>query len=461
MKSIKKRLMGNFLLVITITVVVLEIFILVIIRQNYYKSLEDNLFNQIKISSELYTKYFSDTSLEDNILNNVDTFWKQTSAQVQIYDKHGGFLMDSLGLIPDTKTLPSDISKAIANKKGVLIRDNVISVAYPLKSSDGKIQGVIRFIASTRDVSRNLKYIVLLFSTIGVLVILSVGLLGYFLSKSIVDPLKDVTRTAKVMAGGNFKARCSSRYDDEIGKLADTLNFMADEIIKKDRIKNDFISSISHELRTPLTSIKGWAVTLKETNYEDKELLLDGLNIIEKESDRLTNMVEELLDFSKFVSGRIVLKKERVNVAQIAVQIKKQMDPRAERENIKFDMDISPDIPEIISDGNRLKQLFINILDNSLKFTEPGGRIEIKGKMANDFLVFSISDTGCGIPEDELPKIKEKFYKGKNSKSQNGIGLSICDEIIKLMNGTFDIKSEVGKGTEVSITIPTQENLND
>lgn len=459
MKSIRNRLMGNFLLIITITVVILEVFILAIIRQNYYKSLEDNLFNQIRLSSELYTKYFSDTSLEDNVLNNVDTFWKQTSAQVQIYDKKGGFLMDSLGLMPNGKTIPSDISKAIANERGMLIRDDVMSVAYPLKSSDGRIQGVIRFIASTKDITLNLRYIVLLFSIIGVLVILSVGFLGYFLSKSIVDPLKDVTRIARVMAGGNFKAKCNKKYDDEIGKLADTLNFMADEIIKKDRIKNDFISSISHELRTPLTSIKGWAVTLKETNYEDTELLLDGLNIIEKESDRLTNMVEELLDFSKFVSGRIVLKKEPVNVAEIAAQIKKEMDPRAERENIKLDMDIAHDIPEIISDGNRLKQLFINLLDNSLKFTEPGGEIEIKGEMINNFLVFSIKDTGCGIPEDEIPKVKEKFYKGKNSKSQNGIGLSICDEIIKLMNGTFDIKSQVGKGTEVIITIPIQENL--
>ncbi|MEG2539169.1 MAG: histidine kinase dimerization/phospho-acceptor domain-containing protein, partial [Clostridium sp.] len=128
----------------------------------------------------------------------------------------------------------------------------------------------------------------------------------YVLTKTITGPLNEVTKVASIMAKGDFKVKSKKYYEDEIGKLSDTLNFLSDEIIKKDDLKNDFISSVSHELRTPLTSIKGWAITLKEFG-SDKEMLSDGLDIIEKESDRLSGMVEELLDFSKFVSGKITL----------------------------------------------------------------------------------------------------------------------------------------------------------
>ena len=239
--------------------------------------------------------------------------------------------------------------------------------------------------------------------------------------------------------------------------LKSTQGYLESEILKKDELKNDFISSVSHELRTPLTSIKGWAVTLKD-GYEDKYMLNDGLDIIEKESDRLTHMVEELLDFSKFVSGKIQIEKTPVNIGSTMEYIKKHMEPRASRENIKFTIDYPGNFPVINSDENRLKQIFINILDNSFKFSVPGGEINFTAYCINKNIVFKIKDSGLGISEEELPKVKEKFYKGKSSKSKNGIGLSICDEIIKLMDGKFDIKSQVNVGTEVVITIPLTES---
>jgi signal transduction histidine kinase len=133
------------------------------------------------------------------------------------------------------------------------------------------------------------------------------------------------------------------------------------------------------------------------------------------------------------------------------------LSPRAEREQINFQVSYSMDFPFIDTDENRLKQVFINLLDNAFKFTPPGGSISLEADYTEDALFFKIKDTGCGIPEEELPKIKEKFYKGKSSKSQNGIGLSICDEIIRLMQGTLEIKSGTEQGTEVLIRLPRQE----
>lgn len=449
------------MLIIIITVVALEIFLINTVKQNYYKNLENSLYNQIKMSTNLYYKYFSDATLHENVLNNVDTFWRQTSAQVQIIDLDGNIIMDSIGVTSFDNKKMDDVSKALNGEMGKWIgrvdydTEQVMAISYPIKSGSN-IVGVLRFITSLREVNKDIRQIAAVFVGFGLVVIIISGFLSIFMANSIIGPVKEVTAAAEKMALGDFRARSKKIHDDEIGKLSDTLNYMATEILKREQLKTDFISSVSHELRTPLTSIKGWAITLKQ-GYETKELLMDGLDIIEKESDRLTLMVEELLDFSKFVSGKIALEKQLIDVTRIIEHIKKQLTPRALRDQIDFKVIYEDNIPNTYSDGNRLKQLFINILDNAFTFTPSGGQVIFSAKYENPNLIFSIEDTGCGIPEEDISRVKEKFYKGKTSKSKNGIGLSICDEIVSLMNGTLEIKSQLNKGTLVLVTIPLEE----
>ena len=182
--------------------------------------------------------------------------------------------------------------------------------------------------------------------------------------------------------------------------------------------------------------------------------MTDGLNIIEKESDRLSNMVEELLDFSRFVSGRITLDKDEMDIVDSIEQIGKQFQFRAKEKNIQYDIYYDSSLPPIIADENRLKQVLINLLDNAFKFTPEGGEIMVLAKKSEENILIEIEDNGCGIYEDDLPYIKERFYKGKNSKSNSGLGLSICDEIIKLHGGSMDIESKINQGTKVIISIP-------
>ncbi|NSW92644.1 MAG: HAMP domain-containing protein [Firmicutes bacterium] len=462
MKSARTRIAINFIFIIIVTVIILEVLIIGIIKHNYNKNLEENLISQIKTSADLYSSYFSDASLYDNVLNNVDTFWKQVPAQVEIIDTNGKVLMDSIGVIPADNSKMPDVKAALKGKLGKWTgktdysKEMVMAVSYPLKSQ-GKIVGVLRFISSLREVKKAVGKVASVLIFIGMVVVLISGFISLLLADTIVGPLEEITAEAEKMAEGNFKIRCKKRYNDEVGKLSDTLNYMAQVIQEKDRLKNEFICSVSHELRTPLTSIKGWAVTLKNIGLEDKDILIDGLEIIEKESERLTSMVEELLDFSRFVSGNISIKKEKVDISKVMYHIEKQLVPRAQRENIGFSVFCENKISHIIGDENRLKQIFINVLDNSFKFTPPGGQIVFTAVKEGNNVRFSIKDTGCGISPEELPRVKEKFFKGKNSKSKNGIGLSICDEIIKLLNGTFEIKSEVNRGTEAIIILPVGE----
>ncbi|MEG0129187.1 sensor histidine kinase [Clostridium sp.] len=459
-KSIKSRLLINFTLIIVSMVIILELLFINTVKGNYYKNIEENLLSQIKVSSDLYLKYSTDSSLYENVLNNVDTFWRQTTAQVQIIDLNGKVIMDSIGAFPKNALEYEDVSLALKGQTGTWVGktpydgEESMAVSYPLKSSTEQV-GVIRFITSLKEINIDISRITFIFVLIGILATMLGILVIYVLTKTITGPLNEVTKVASIMAKGDFKVKSKKYYEDEIGKLSDTLNFLSDEIIKKDDLKNDFISSVSHELRTPLTSIKGWAITLKEFG-SDKEMLSDGLDIIEKESDRLSGMVEELLDFSKFVSGKITLNLKTINVENITEHIKKQYTPRAIRSSINF-IESHEDLPNIISDENRLKQVFINILDNAFKFTPEKGTIEFTSKVVDNSIEFTIKDTGCGISKEDLPKVKEKFFKGKTSKSQNGIGLSICDEIITLMNGKFIIESELDVGTTIRIIIPIMQ----
>lgn len=460
MKSIKSRLVRSFVLVVSATILIVSVMFLMFITRYYYQGTEDILKSQIKVAADFYDKYLSQNSLEYNVYEDKDIFWQQTDAQVQIYNDKGVLIMDSLGVNAHSAE-PTDVKKALTGGVGELVghvdysNQKVMAISYPLESN-GKIVGAVRYITSLEGINRFILKFAAVFIIIG-LAVLIIGIgISYLLANSIVNPLKTLTKTSEEFAKGNLNAKNKIETDDEIGKLAYTLNFMADEIKKRENLKNDFISSISHELRTPLTSIKGWAIILNNEDT-DKAMLEQGFNIIEKEADRLSHMVEELLDFSKFVSGRIQLKKEEIEINDFVQYIKMYMEPRAARENKKFI--INKENHDIFIDGDRdrLKQVFINIVDNAFKFTEETGTISITVKDVGEMVTMIIEDTGCGISEEELPKVKEKFFKGKNSKSQNGIGLSICDEIIKLHKGTFDIQSELGVGTKISVSIPKME----
>ncbi|HAZ37871.1 MAG TPA: two-component sensor histidine kinase [Clostridiaceae bacterium] len=458
-KSIKTRLVGNFMLIIIITVCILEMFLINAEKHYSYKNLEDVVTNQIKLSSDFYDKYFSMSSLESNVLNNVDVFWEKTTSEVQIIDMSGNVLMDSIGAVSNNVANMPDVKKAIGGELGKWIGNvdyddvEVMAISYPLKYNN-KVIGVLRFITSLREVNREIRFISYIYISIGLLVILISGVLSYFLANTIVKPLEEVTKAAEKMASGQLSSRSTKKYDDEIGKLSDTLNSMAEELSHKDELKNEFISSVSHELRTPLTSIKGWAITLNTTDLDDKELLRDGLDIIEKESDRLTGMVEELLDFSRFVSNKITLRVKNINIVDVIEKVKKQLEPRAKREKINFVLEKDDDSIEIMADENRIKQVLINVIDNAFKFTPENGEVKITVKNKQEYVNIAVKDTGSGISKEDLPRVKEKFFKGKSSKSQNGLGLSISDEIVKLHNGTMDIYSEIDKGTEVVIKLP-------
>lgn len=461
--SIKRRVLSSYLFIIVSAIVLLDILLFITVKSYYYENAEKVLKNQITTATTFYSKYFAISTLKENIYDNVDVFWNQTEAEVQVYNDKGKLIMDSIGV--NTNSLRGeDVESALKGKisRWTGIVDyydyNVMAISAPIKSND-EIVGVLRYIISLQEVDDEVYAITTTFIGIS-MVVLTVGIiLSLIIAKSIINPITELTKVASKIAEGNLNIRTSVRRNDEIGKLHETFNYMADELDKRNKLKDEFISSVSHELRTPLTAIKGWVITLEDKNT-DSYTLETGLKIIEKESDRLGKMVEELLDFSRLQNGKVILNKKIVNIKEFIEYIQKYISQRAIRENKELSVSFNLKRNNVFMDADRINQVIINIIDNAFRFTDENGQIILAVYCDEHKISINIKDNGCGISEEDLPKVKEKFYKGKNKKSQNGIGLAICDEIIKLHKGNLIINSKVGIGTEVIFEVPIEGGYN-
>lgn len=459
-KSIGKRLVNSFLFIIIFAVTIIAFFLIVGFKQFYYNTVENELENRLLISMDFFEKFYSDKNLEEILIDDNDLIWAHSNYEVQILDAEHYVVLDTVGAMPTDPITSSDVKYA---KNGTITSwvgsnnytdEITMAVTGVLKNQNGDIIGYLRFISSLEEVNISIFKTAVVIVLFGLLVILITAIMSLILARSIVKPIVELKNVAEKMANGQYKVHSNVNSKDELGQLSKTLNTMAQEIVKKEQIKNDFISSVSHELRTPLTSIKGWAVVLKSAKEDERQLIEDGLNIIENESDRLAKMVEELLDFSRFISGRIQLEKDAFNIADTCNDVAKQMKPRAELNKIDFIIDISEDKAIIVGDENRIRQLLINLIDNAIKFTSENGWVKLKSYVEDEKFVILVSDNGMGISKKDLAHVKEKFYKGKHSKSHSGIGLSVSDEIAKLHGGKVEIFSEEKIGTTVKVTIP-------
>ena len=255
---------------------------------------------------------------------------------------------------------------------------------------------------------------------------------------------------------GDFSVRITKKNDDEIGELCDIVNHMASELALSESMKNEFISSVSHELRTPLTAIKGWAETIGSMP-EDAETVTKGMRVIGSESERLSQMVEELLDFSRMQNGRFSLTKTTMDILAELGDAVLIYTEKAKREGIEVIYDEPDMLPFVYGDKNRLRQVFINVIDNAIKYSDKGDVVSIQASMSDaEHIEVDVSDTGCGISPQDLPKVKTKFFKANHTRRGSGIGLAVADEIIAMHGGKLDIFSVQGEGTTVKITLPVK-----
>jgi signal transduction histidine kinase len=469
-KGITRRWLFNSMGVIFTILAVVWIFFALSVRSYYYNSIEQNIMsiarmgsNNFRLLSPPAPDFFSTAK------RVVEGYLDKDKMELMILDKNGNVLLTSSGFMPANLNIKQDFSTALASANGIGEWDGynsetgekIMSVTTILHGTDGQKIGAARYVVSLSNVDMQIAFFILISGLVCIAIILFVIMSGTYFVNSIVIPVREIGQAARRIASGDFGAKIDKQYDDEIGELCDTINFMAGELDAAERMKNDFISSVSHELRTPLTAIKGWGETMLSSGPSDKETLTKGMGVIIEETGRLSTMVEELLDFSRIQSGRFKLMLERIDVLAELGEAVLMFSDRAKREALTFTYNELETLPPVLGDKNKLKQVFVNILDNAFKYSNTGGDVKVETVDNTDSISIIISDTGCGISEADLPFVKQRFFKGNSTRRGNGIGLAVSEEIVNLHGGVLDIASEEGKSTVVTITLPTcpKENL--
>ncbi len=462
--SIVKRWALSVLLGIIVLIIIIGVAVGIVLKRQYYNSVEMTLNS--RATSMVVSTFTTYGPVTDETFNQVsrrfvNNFSDKNLMEVWVIDRYGEVVVSSTGFSVTGEQYPDyDFALISDDGKGKWIGnmqngEKVMALSYLLPKTDGVPIGAVRYIISLNDVDNQLISIFILIAFLVLLFIFFVYTSGAYFIKSIINPVKKINETASKLAKGDFSASIEHhKYNDEIGQLCDTINNMAHEIGETERMKNEFISTVSHELRTPLTAIKGWGETIRLAKDNDDELIDKGINVIVNESERLTNLVEELLDFSRMESGKLSLKNGILDINKELSDVLEVFRERSERENIELIIDLPSNPIKMSGDANRLKQAFVNIIDNSFKYNKKGGFVKVILENTNNSVKITISDNGCGISKNDLPRIREKFYKANNSVRGSGIGLAVTDEIIKLHNGEMIIESKIGKGTTITIILP-------
>lgn len=460
-KSIANRWLFNSFGVVAILLVVLNIAFYFIIRNFYYSSARQYIETEASIAAGVLERFYDDTSTDytDEMRTAVEEFEKKNYAELMAINAEGKVFLSSSGFSPATEYTMPDYEKALtsANGSGYHIgylgnSEKYMAVTVLLKTGNAISKSAIRIITSLDGIDSQIVAITIAIGAVSVMVILLVLVLGMYFIKSIVHPIRRIGSNARKLATGDFSARIEVEQDDEIGELCSVFNYMADELENTENIKNEFISSVSHELRTPLTAIKGWSETI--TEIDDPMTRKKGLRIITKETERLSSMVEELLDFSRMQNGKFSMQMSDTDIIAELADAVLMYGEKAKDDNIAVIFEADEDVAIVNGDKNRLRQVFINIIDNAIKYSSSGGTVTITTEKNSERIIIFIADTGCGISKTDLPKIKNRFYKANNTVRGSGIGLAVADEIVKMHGGSLDVSSELGKGTTVSITLP-------
>ena len=332
-----------------------------------------------------------------------------------------------------------------------------MAVSMPFIRKDGTFVGILRYSTPLRQTDQQIMFTTAASLLAGAVFILLIILFSRFFIRSVLEPLAQVTATAKRIAAGSYGVQIARQYDDEIGELADTINDISVKISQSEKTQSEFISSVSHELRTPLTAISGWSETLLSAENLEPEVRR-GVLIILREARRLTGMVEELLEFTRMQNGRFTLNVENADIQAEFEDTVFMYGSRLKQEGITLNY-IPEDEPigEIPCDVARMRQVFLNILDNAAKHGGDGKTIDASIRREDGNVVIRIRDYGPGIPEEELPRVKMKFYKGSSKARGSGIGLAVCEEIVTMHGGSITLENAPGGGALVVISIPAGE----
>ena len=432
----------------------------------YYSNMRSDMQSRARTTTEFFADFVNQNYNEfiQSCITYTETYEKRNTIELQFFNSQGQIVASSYGhwagASPSTPEIMTAVSTRDADAyvgKDPVTGERIIAVSGPVIYSSGEVVGVFRYVTSTYLADVQIFLVALVSTLVLALVVGAVLLSSSYYIRSILNPVDQIIEKAKRIASGSYGAQIQTKYDDEIGELANTINEMSVKISQNEKMQAEFISQLSHELRTPLTVINGWSETLLSNEDMDPDTR-QGMKIISSEAKRLTEMVMELLDFTRMQDGRVTLAVEPTDLRSEFEDTVFMYGSRLAQDGIELNyLENDEDIPEVSCDPKRLRQVFLNILDNAAKHGGEGKKIDASIAREGDSVVVRIRDYGPGIPEDEIPLVKKKFYKGSSKARGTGIGLAVCDEIVEMHGGTLTLENAPGGGTVVTVRLPAGE----
>lgn len=462
-KGLRRRWLLNTVSVVLAVGLVCVIGITAAFAAYYYSAMDSDMRYRARTTTEFFADYQNQNYNDyyQSCITYAQTFEDKNDIELQFINTQGDLVASSYGQWSVEVLTTSEIQEAIDTRgisgfvgKSPQTGEKIMAVSSPMIYKNGEVIGVLRYVTSTRIMDMQIAYIAMICVAALAVVIGIVLLSSNYYIRSILIPLGEIIEKAKLITGGSYGIQIQKRYDDEIGDLADSINEMSMKINQNEKMQTDFISSLSHELRTPLTAITGWSETILNGENVDDDTRR-GIKIIQRETTRLTEMVVELLDFTRIQDGRMTLNIEPTDIRAEFEDTVFMYGSRLQQDGIDiYYNDTDDEIPEIPCDPKRMRQVFLNILDNAAKHGGDGKRIDAAIAYENGNVVVRIRDYGAGIPEDELPLVVKKFYKGSSKARGSGIGLAVCDEIVQMHGGILKLENAPGGGTLVTVTLP-------
>ncbi len=471
MSGIRSRWLTHNVSLMVLLVLACAVAGIVALSSYYYSCMRNGLEAQLKTTADFFETYIS-TSQEEfygSVYSFTQNYEGKNDLELEFLSSSGEIISSSFGLASGSQPETADVTGALDQQKLTSFQgkdpqtgERILAVSIPVMAADGQVAGALRLVTSLRLANRQILMWAGIIGLIALFVMILVWGTGMYFIHSIATPVMEITETAKRIASGGYGTQIQAKFaenNDEIGELARTINNLSLQISQTEKMQSEFLSSVSHELRTPLTAISGWGETLMTSDEMDPVETRRGIVTMLKETKRLTSLVEELLEFSRIQDGRFKLNVETSDLRGVFEDTIFMYGSRLRQEGIDLQYEASDeDIPEISCDPERMKQVFLNILDNAAKYGGDGGKIHCDIRVEGQQLAVRIRDYGPGIPEEELPLVKKKFYKGSSKARGSGIGLAVCEEIVSMHGGKLVIaNADDGEGgCEVTIYLPLQ-----
>ena len=463
LSSLRRRWIWNTVGIIGVLGLLCLVGVVVAFTHSLYSNMEYGMRDRAQSTAEYFAQHLNQSYNEyyGSCITYAQTFEDRNTIELQFINASGGMVASSYGQWSGPAPTTPEILEAVQTRdlrafagKDPETGERIMAVSCPMIYTSGEVIGVLRYVTSTRLMDRQVLQIgaigLMALSMILGAVVLS---MNYYV-RTVLHPLAEITEKAKRIAGGTYGIQIQNRYNVEIGELADTINELSSQLDRNEKMQTEFISSLSHELRTPLTAITGWSETLIGDETLDTDTLR-GMKIILREARRLTEMVVDLLDFTRIQDGRMTLHVESADIRGEFEDTVYMYGSRLAQDGIRLRyLDNDEEIPEIICDAKRMRQVFLNILDNAAKHGGDGKEIQASIHCEENAVRVEIRDFGPGIPEDEIPLVTKKFYKGSSKARGSGIGLAVCEEIVTMHGGELILENAPGGGTLVTVRLP-------